>query len=57
MIVIELFPNARWALHLFLVGAKKTRPGPVMRVGALWSVGVDVIKKIEVFHCNSYQII
>ena len=38
-----------WISHFFLVGAKKTRLGLGLGVGALWSVGVDVIAKIEVF--------
>ena len=36
-------------LCFFLVGAKKTRLGLGIGIGALQSVGVDVITKIEVF--------
>ena len=46
-----------WIPQPFLVGAKKTRLGLGIGVGALQSVGADVITKIEVFHCTSYEII
>ena len=49
MIEWQMYVKASWVLHLFLVGAKKTRMGLGIRVGALQSVGVDVIAKIEVF--------
>ena len=46
-----------WIPHIFLIGAKRTKLGLGIGVGALQSVGADVIAKIEVFHCTSYQII
>ena len=53
----DQYVKASWVLHFFLVGVKKPRLGLGIEVGALQSVGADVIAKIEVFHCNSYQII
>ena len=43
MIEWQMYVKASWALHLFLVGATKTKVGLGIRVGA------DVIAKIEVF--------